>query len=168
MASYNWDAVPEAEVKSFELMPEADYLLQVVDVDTTKETRNGDEMWRLTLKVMNEGKFYNRNVWDNWVFSVGGIKRIKLIRKNIGLNIVGTFQPTSEEILGRVILATVIQEEYNGKVQNKIPFDGYKMIDDLGMEQYAKGLEDEFHKAKSDMSYDADVDTEMDDVEAPF
>lgn len=167
---YNWDEVPETNKSGFELMEDGEYLAQVVEVDSSRKTRGGDEMWRLKFRIVDEGEYFGRLVWDNWVFSTGGLKRIKYIRKNIGLNVTGIVSPTVDEILGKVMLVSIISEEYNGKTQNKIPFDGYLVMEDLGMIKYATDVEKDYFDSKKDVD-NFNPDNTSDDVDfedAPF
>ena len=53
--------VPEDE-RSFEPMPEGDYVCQIVESDVVQTAKGGD-MLKLTLEVV-EGPFSNRKVWD--------------------------------------------------------------------------------------------------------
>jgi hypothetical protein len=117
------------DVQQFTPIPPGRYPFRVERVEEA-ETQNGDEMWRLGLRVL-EGKYAGRWVFDNLVFSKTALKRVKSFCKAVGIDVNGDVDLESDALRGRKGEATVDIEEYvdlNGKAtkRNVVPFTGYE------------------------------------------
>lgn len=117
------------DMQQFRPVPPGSYLCRVERVEET-ETQNGDEMWRLGLKVV-EGEHAGRWVFDNLVFSPMALKRVKSFCKAVGIDVNGEVSLESDMIRGKQCRVMVDIEEYadlNGKVtkRNTVPFAGYE------------------------------------------
>lgn len=112
-------------------LPEGDYRCRVMDVEEST-TRNGDEMWRLTLEVAG-GTHAGRRVFDNLVFSDRALPRLKLFCSALGLPASGEVNLTPSMILDRECVVTVAVEEYVDaagitRPRNRVAFEGYRSV----------------------------------------
>jgi hypothetical protein len=112
-----------------EPIPEGKYRLQITDIEETA-TQYGDEMWRLTLTVL-DGKYEGQRVRDNMVFSAKAYPRVKLMCSRLGIDVAGTLDLTPEMLLDKTFLGTVVVRSYedgdgNEKKTNGLAFDGYE------------------------------------------
>lgn len=74
-------------VGSYEAVPAGIYLVRIEDAQVA-QTKNGDEMWKLTMKIVdNEGGFFGRLLFDNVVFSGKAMARAKLILESFGVDV---------------------------------------------------------------------------------
>lgn len=131
MPRIDWDAVEEND---FSPIPEGEYTAIIETARDTKKdsneilkTRNGDDMWALTLKVTGP-THANRKVFTNLIFNEGGYGNIKKLYSAI----FGTKLPKKcdvTDIEGEEVGIDVIITEYNGKQQNSIPYAGFFALD---------------------------------------
>lgn len=83
-----------------------------------------DPMIKITFKI-SEGEFYKRLIFDNLTFNKKGMGRVKIMLKALGLSTDQGCEVTPELLLGRDILIDVIQDQYEGKTNNRVPYAGY-------------------------------------------
>jgi len=134
MPRINWNEVEEPE--DFSPVPADRYTVEVEDIDSTKTTGNGDEMWSLKLNII-DGEHAGRKIFDNMVFSAAALKRAKLICSRMGINTTTEMDLEPEMLVGQQCMVDVEIEEYEDaegkpKKRNKIPFAGYYRIEDEG------------------------------------
>lgn len=127
MPTLNFKDVPDAG--NFPVIPEGTYRLEVVEIDDTADTRAGEEMWKIRLKVVG-GEFKGCMVFDNLVFSPKALGKVKMLCKAVGIDTSGAVNLTPGLILHKQFKASVIVDEYQGQSKNKIPFAGYSVEQD--------------------------------------
>jgi len=120
-----------SEIADFAPIPDGEYLCRLADVEPDL-TKAGDEMWKLRWKVEG-GEHDGRLIFDNLVFKLDTISRVKLLCSCCGIDVSGEVDVQPALILDKRAMVTTYQEEYqdrNGiaKVSNKIPFDGYGVV----------------------------------------
>ena len=127
MPKYNWDDV-EDNVE-FTALPAGDYPCKVTAcVEAT--TQKGDPMWNIELEVIS-GEFKGRKAFDRLVFSGKGLSRVKLVfHRLLGIELEGEMSVNNDKLLDGKGIVTLTQKVYEGKIQNNVPFDGYKPFDD--------------------------------------
>jgi len=121
------------DAQDFTPLPDGQYHCQIHEVREVF-TQNGDEMWKLTLKVI-KGEFVDRYIFDNLVFSEAAMKRVKLICSQLGIDVSSQVDLTPELIKDRPCYVMVTTEEYednegNIKQRNVVPFSGYEAAED--------------------------------------
>jgi hypothetical protein len=111
---YNLEDVEE---KSFEPLPAAQYFAQIVNPDDVelKESSTGKPMLKIVWTVQ-DGEFTGRKIFDNVVLSVDW--KVKQYADIAGIES-GTELDT-EDFVGVEALLDVVQDTYQGKVNNKI------------------------------------------------
>ena len=132
MPRVSFDGVGEAQ--DFPPLPKGDYPCDLTEVDDGKFTKNGDEMWNIRFRVKS-GPHKGRLIFDNMIFSERALSRVKLICSRMGLDVSDDLDVTPSLIKGRSCLVSVIIEEdkdQHGNVRrrNRVPFAGYKSIDE--------------------------------------
>lgn len=125
MVKINWDAVKEEESAVLE---EGTYKVKVDDIEE-RTTKNGHDMWRMKLKVI-EGDDIGKVVFDNLIFSEKALKRVKLVAAKLGINLQGEQDFLPSSILGKEAYVKVVQEDYEAndgsmKKRNTVPFNGF-------------------------------------------
>lgn len=130
MPKVNFSEIADAD--SYEPIPDGDYLCMLSDIEE-KNTQYGDEMWRMKLKVAEDGEYLNRVVFDNMVFSKAAMKRVKLICSRFGLDTSGEIDLKPEHLIGKQVIVTVITGSYEDdhgveRQRNEVPFAGYKLV----------------------------------------
>ena len=70
------------ENQQFTVIPEGDYVAEIVKVEETK-TKNEDDMWKVQFKVI-EGDHKGTSIFTYLVFNEGGYGNIKKLYKEIG------------------------------------------------------------------------------------
>ena len=120
-----------SDIADFSPVPEGQYLCRLVDLETDL-TRSGDEMWKLRWQVEG-GEHDGRLLFDNLVFTLRAMSRVKLICASVGLDVSGQLDLDPAMLLDKRALVETYQEEYEddkgqSKVRNCIPFDGYDKV----------------------------------------
>lgn len=133
MPVIDFDQVEDAE--DFSPLPPDDYFCRVSDVEETV-SQNGNEMWNLTLTVM-DGEFGGRKFFDRLVFTPAALKRVKFVVQKLGIDVSGTVELVPDMLTGRQAIVTVQNEPYTDdkgreKVRNSVPFAGYESVDGAG------------------------------------
>ena len=111
-----------------EPVEEGTYSIEVADV-YERETRAGDPMWRLALRVV-EGPNAGAIIYDNLIFSEKGIPKALAMFKAAGLDASGGRDYQPAEINGRrcqvsVYVKEIEDEEGFSRRVNQVPFTGY-------------------------------------------
>ena len=111
-----------------ESVPEDTYAAEVADV-FEKETRAGDTMWRLSLRII-DGPHVGKFIYDNLLFSERGIPKALSMFKAAGLEVTGGREYHPSEINGRKCQVTtyvkeIEDEEGFTRRVNQVPFTGY-------------------------------------------
>lgn len=123
------------DMNDYELIPPGTYVCEVVKVEK-HVTRAGDEMWRITLRVIS-GNHEGGVVFDNLVFSIRAAKRVKHFCSALGIDVGSELDLLPDMIRHRRCIVRVVIEEYQDKDgltmrRNKVPFAGYSPIQDIG------------------------------------
>lgn len=122
------------ETQQFTIIPEGDYVAEIVKVEETK-TKNDDDMWKVQFKVI-EGEHKGTNVFSYFVFNEGGYGNIKKLYKEIGgFDLAKTHNCVPSDIEGEKVIITVNIGEYTNREgvkvkNNSIPYGGFKSISD--------------------------------------
>lgn len=131
MPRIDFTAVEDAQ--DFTPIPDGEYRCRVAEVEETA-TQMGDDMWNVELEVV-EGEYAGRRIFDRLVFSDSALKRVKLVCRELGIDVSGEVDLVPETIRGRDCIVTVVTEEYenrNGETKraNRVPFTGYRSVGD--------------------------------------
>nr|DAU58674.1 MAG TPA: Protein of unknown function (DUF669) [Caudoviricetes sp.] len=124
------------ETQQFKVIPEGDYVAEIVKVEETK-TKNDDDMWKVQFKVI-EGEHTGTSIFSYFVFNEGGYGNIKKLYKEIGgFDLAKAHNCVPSDIEGEKVVITVAIGEYTNREGNKvknnsIPYGGFKNIDDEG------------------------------------
>lgn len=110
-------------------VPEGRYRAEIIDVEESA-TRNGDELWKLTLSIA-EGDSEGRRIFDNLVFSPKAMPRVKMICSRLGVDVSGRVDLKPDALIGKTCVINVEVHEYvdgGGRTRetNRIPFAGYE------------------------------------------
>ncbi|MBA4389106.1 MAG: hypothetical protein C0404_14130 [Verrucomicrobia bacterium] len=111
-----------------ETVPEDTYSVEVADV-IEKETRAGDAMWRLSLRIIG-GPYGGKIINDFLVFSERGIPKALAMLKAVGLDVTGGRDYQPSEVNGRKCRVTtyvkeMVDEDGFPRRVNQVPFTGY-------------------------------------------
>jgi len=120
--------VPDAG--NYPVIPEGTYRLEILEIDDTADTKQGDEMWKLKLKIV-DGEWRGTFIFDNLTFGVKALGKVKMLCKAVGLDTSGALDLKPSMFLHKKINAGVIADEYNGVTRNKIGFAGYSVPQEL-------------------------------------
>ncbi|KKL73659.1 hypothetical protein LCGC14_2072670 [marine sediment metagenome] len=132
MVKVNMNKIEDAE--DFSPIPDGAYLCKIVEVDDTKETQNGDPMWRIRWEVL-EGDYAGRIIFDNLIFSAKALKRVKLVFSRLGLDVSKDEEAewTPQMIQDKHARITVLTEEYESekgpRKRNSVPFNGIEAVE---------------------------------------
>lgn len=123
---------PDEEAQDYGPVPEGTYLCRV-EKSEAATTRNGDDMWKLTMEVA-EGRYKGRQIWDNVVFSEGAMPRAKLMCRCLGLDTEGETDIFPEDLKNRTAYVTVTVEDYvnrdgQNRQRNSVTYGGYMSAD---------------------------------------
>lgn len=128
MVKINFDDVPESQ--DWGPIPEGKYLCMVNSVEE-KFTNNGDGMWVIELKIVEEGRQNGKTVRDRIVFSERALPRARDFMEALGLDVRGEVEIDPDDIMDKVVVVDIIQEKYfsekfmEERTGNKVPYRGY-------------------------------------------
>ena len=123
----------QAKGGDFEPIPTGTYPCKIKAVTPSKTKDGKSDMFRIQLQV-NEGEYYKRIVFDQVVFSPKGMTFVKILCGAIGMDTTKPFSVEPDHLIGKDVLVDVIQDTYNGKVNNKVGMGGYHQVtDDEGL-----------------------------------
>jgi hypothetical protein len=134
---------------SFELIPAGGYLFQIKSVDNSKfDPVTNAEKWKIKMEIIS-GEHKGGIMWDNWSWFDKGLKRIKYNLRQLGIDVDREVEIFPETIMGRVLYCAISVEKDNRdplgqKMQNRIPWDGWKSLDKSPDPNEAKKLAEEF------------------------
>lgn len=111
--------------QDFSPIPEGKYLA-ICKATEEKFTRNGDPMVKMTWEI-TEGQYKGRLIWDQIVFAGGGLKRTKIVCESLGATIKGGEDFDAHKLEGRIAFLDCKPEEFNGKVNAKVEYNGYSL-----------------------------------------
>lgn len=120
------------ENQTFTVIPEGDYVAEIIKVDETK-TKNDDDMWKVQFKVI-DGDHKGSSIFSYFVFNDGGYGNIKKLYKEIGgFDLAKTHNCVPSDIEGEKLIITVNIGEYTNKdgqkvKNNSIPYGGFKSL----------------------------------------
>lgn len=121
------------EISDFAPLPDSEYVCRVSGIEV-EMTRGGDPMWKLRWTV-ESGEFAGRLLFDNLVFSLKALPRVKLICASCGLDVSGEIDLEPAMLLEKRARVTTYIEGYAdehgaAKTRNRIPFNGYAPVND--------------------------------------
>ena len=94
------------ETQQFKVIPEGDYVAEIVKVEETK-TKNDDDMWKVQFKVI-EGEHTGTSIFSYFVFNEGGYGNIKKLYKEIGgFDLAKAHNCVPSDIEGEKVVITV-------------------------------------------------------------
>ena len=116
--------------QDYSLLPDGEYLCRIDSIDDTMTTNAGDAMWNLQM-VVDDGDYRGRKVFDKIAFSRAALPRVKLLCKQLGLDVSGVSVLEPERLIGRAVHVTVEIQSYTDrygeeKQTNKVTFAGYR------------------------------------------
>ena len=125
------DFRPVSGVADFAPLPDGEFLGRLIDIEIDR-TKSGDEMWKLKWQVEG-GEHNGRFLFDNMVFSIKAMPRVKLICSICGLDVSGELDLEPSMLFDKRAMISTYQEEYEDergqkKLVNRIPFDGYGCV----------------------------------------
>jgi hypothetical protein len=117
------------EAQGFEPLPAGQYRVVISDVEE-KATKSGDEMWNLSLTVL-DGEHRDRLLYDRIVFSDRARPRVKLVCSRLGLDVSKAVDLAPAMLLDRTALVTVEVHEYQDakgdtKSGNRVTYNGWE------------------------------------------
>jgi hypothetical protein len=113
--------------KGYPPIPEGPYRSKIVEVKTNCTSSKGNEQWKIRWEI-SEGTYRGRLLFDDFTFSEGGLKKVKLVCDRIGIDVTGEVELTADMLLGKEAIVTTFHEPYDGQIRNKIGFDGYESV----------------------------------------
>ncbi len=125
MTKVEFTKIPD--IDDFPPLPDDEYECKLTAVEKSS-THAGDDMWKLTYEVQSE-PYEGRLLWDNMVFAGKALARVKLICSSLGLDVSQDKELEPEMLIGKSCLVKVFTKEYEGKMRNDVPFNGYAMIE---------------------------------------
>ena len=123
------------ETQQVTIIPEGEYVAEIVKVEETQTKANKDDMWKVQFQIL-DGDFKGHNVTSFFVFNDGGYGNIKKLYKVIGgFDLAKTHNCVPSDIEGEKVAITVAISEYTNKdgqkvKGNSIPYGGFKSIAD--------------------------------------
>lgn len=106
-----------SSVPSREPLEEGVYHLQIAKVEETNSS-TGNPMLKVEYDVLGvEG---NRKLWDNYVLIDKCLWKVKELFDALGIDTSALVEMDVNELVGLEVQAKVIQETYNGDIQNRV------------------------------------------------
>ena len=106
-----------SSVPSREPLEEGVYHLQIAKVEETTSS-TGNPMLKVEYDVLGvEG---NRKLWDNYVLIAKCLWKVKELFDALGIDTSALVEMDVDELVGLEVQAKVIQETYNGDIQNRV------------------------------------------------
>lgn len=134
MPFVDWNEVKDPEERTFEPLPDGEYLVAVSDVYVTAATPQKAERWGLKLEVC-EGEYEGRVIFDNlyWgpAHTVKGkqsLQRCKLVCHRLGLEVAGQKTVEPGHLVGKKAYVKTYVDEYDGKKSNKVGFGDWRAV----------------------------------------
>lgn len=116
----------------FPLIPEGSYHCVIEDVKdgTTKDGKS--RMWSVRFKILT-GDYADKCLFTNLVHNDGGLGNLKKLYSVLGYDVNADVdrQLEVDDILGRQLEVITEHQEYNGKMQNKVPYAGYEAVAEI-------------------------------------
>lgn len=104
-----------SNVSTREPLEEGIYEMVIEKVEE-KVSTTGKDMLLVTFKEPESEKL----VWENYLFQENCLWKLKELLDAVGLDTSGPIDFEPEDLVGQVVNCTVIQEEYNGSMKNRI------------------------------------------------
>lgn len=121
-----------SKVGQYKTVPAGVYLVKVSDMAVDR-TKAGDEMWKCTFEIVENGnEFFGQKLFDNVVFSEKAMNRAKLIFEGFGLDVSdGLREYSIDDLLGTYgkvqvsHIETYTNKERKEREKSVIAYDGY-------------------------------------------
>jgi hypothetical protein len=110
------------EAGEYQPIDEGEYLAEVINVDVRQGQKG--EYWNIKYQILT-GDNAGKHVYDNLSFAPGALKRVKLFCSRLGLDVSGELDLSPGDIQNGRIKITLEISEYDGKLKNIIPFEGF-------------------------------------------
>jgi len=124
MPKMRWSDIPDNN--EYPVIPEGLYLSKLIQVDKV-QSKGGYEQWKLRWEVV-AGTEGGKLIFDQITFGdIKSLTRCKFVAHRLGIDTAQLegqdFEPS--HILGKKAYVRVVHSPYEGKMQAKVPFDGY-------------------------------------------
>ena len=106
-----------SNVPSREPLEEGVYTLMIAKAEETVSS-SGNPMLKIEYDVV--GVDGNRKLWDNYVLIDKCLWKVQELFKALGIPTDAIVEMDVQELVGQQVQAKVIQEEYNGDMQNRV------------------------------------------------
>jgi hypothetical protein len=126
MPTVDFDKIEDAE--GFTPIEPGTYLMKVDDV-VEESSKEGHDIFRLSLKVWKPDHLFGRIVFDRITFSEKGKKRVKFVCSRLGLETSGEVNLEPKHLIGRSAFVDVEIGEYQGRKTNNVPWGGYHSVE---------------------------------------
>lgn len=136
------------DVEAFVKCEEGEHIIKLVSLEE-KTTANGDDMLTGKFQVV-KGNSTGAIIYDNFVLTQKALWKLKLYLESLGVKADGKVLLDTEKLKGKVCIAVVSHEEYNGNEKAKI--DTYK--------KFEKAVEPKEKTVKNDDDWDDEWDEE--------
>lgn len=146
-------------------VPEGDYLAKPVNAELRKSEKSGSKYISWRFQVVEPKKLKGKTLYDRTSLKPDALWNLRnLIHAALGKNIAGkvvNFDP--EQIYGKVMMITVEDDEYEGKIRSQI-------VDYQPKDKYEEGDDDEDEEGEDDdeeeeEEEDEEEDEDLDDVD---
>jgi hypothetical protein len=122
------------DIDSFISIPEGTYVCRVAEV-REGVSRDGSARWNLRLQVAH-GEYAGRTAgWDSLTWSDRGIRRVKRVLEALGLDVSGSVQIETSDLMGREVRAVFQSEEREDPLTGRrvlrlrVPYAGYAPLE---------------------------------------
>lgn len=112
--------------KDYAPIPDGKYVGTIVDADERNAT-GGKHYINLQIAITS-GPHARRRVFDKIFTDGGGVKRFKKICQLLGIELKGGANLDVSVFKGKLIEIDVVTEVYNGKADNRVTYEGYKLL----------------------------------------
>lgn len=104
-----------SSVPSNEPLVEGTYELTISKVEE-KQSQSGKDMILVTFKHDETGTA----IWENYVLQENCLWKLKELFDAVGIDTTGPVDIEWSDLVGQMVMAKVIQEEYNGNMKNRV------------------------------------------------
>jgi hypothetical protein len=145
--------------QDFEPIDPGKYECQVDEVEI-RDSAAGNQYLAWRFRIIDDGPFKNRILFHNTSLVEKALWNLKGLLKNLGVNVSqGVNALDTDSLVGKRIICTVSQEEYNGKMTENVVAtapspNANKPIDLPDVEEVSGNTNAESNKAESNKAED--------------
>lgn len=144
-----------SETESSGVLPEGDYVVEVVKIEQKEGQRAPYLNWELKV---TEGKHKGKKVWNMTSLSAASLWNLRANLEALGYEIpTGAFDLDTEDLIGLEMGVSVEHETYNNKKKAKIT-DVYKLEEDEDEDDEDEEEDDDSDEEEDDEEEDEDED----------